>query len=102
MILYRLKALSALNAISGHRATKVDTEAYAQGQAYEQDRVLELAIRANLDSVVGDNCNMPECEGYLESNAGDHPCTCHCGNPPCGSCTSGMHCSDCDWEVPDA
>ena len=83
-------------------AAKSHNKAYEQAQVNEQARVLELAVQANLDSSVDDNCNMPGCEGYLESNAGDHPCTCHCGNPPCGICTSGIHCSDCDWEVPDA
>lgn len=79
-------------------AAKSHNEAYAKKQA----RALEEANEANSGSQPGNSCNMSKCGGYLVSNADDCNCTCHCGNPPCAVCTSGMHCSDCDWEVPDA
>lgn len=91
--------------INGRRTgTYKQAEAMSHNEAYAKAQVkeLNLASRANLDSSVGDNCNMPKCEGYLVSNADGYSCTCHCGNPPCATCTSGMHCSECDWEVEDA
>jgi hypothetical protein len=46
----------------------------------------------------GDLCNRNKCTGMIIPNRNDESCYCNAtDHPPCGVCTAGIHCNECDY-----
>lgn len=69
-----------------------------------EDEIAEIFARKNSvehGEYEGDFCGRP-CTGIIIKNTTLDGCSCHVGNPPCSFCTSGVRCTDCNYETENA